>query len=86
VIVDHVARALLSAMMILEDIVDGGQEESRIALNALESIAHELGKMTSEERAGFIDALDRVASTEEEPELADWIRSVPRALGLVPRT
>lgn len=77
-LVDHVARALLSAMAVLAEVAESGQDSS-MALNALESIAHDLGEMNAEERREFVAVLERIAAAE--PAQAAWIRDVPRNLG-----
>ncbi|GAA4569488.1 hypothetical protein GCM10023176_26180 [Micromonospora coerulea] len=80
VIVDHLARALVTAMVTLVESIESGRDTERIALNALEEIAYLLGQMNSDERQDFRDLLGRVAAAE--PERADFIHSLPGALGL----
>ncbi|MGQ4379750.1 hypothetical protein ACN6K9_002925 [Streptomyces sp. SAS_267] len=72
-------RALLAAVATLEDLVKVGRD-SQMALNALEEVAFELGKMDAGEGRRFIEALEHVASAE--PDRATWIQDVPSALGL----
>jgi hypothetical protein len=79
---DRVVRALLTAMAALEDIVQVNPE-STMALSTLQGIAFELGEMGPDERRTFIDALNRIAA--EEPDRANWIHGLPRALGLIDR-
>lgn len=79
-IVDHLARALSSTMAVLGDMVQL-DIESNMALNALESVAYELGQMSREERQEFVDVIQRIADTGD-PEQADFIRSIPHSLGL----
>ncbi|MFG2479127.1 hypothetical protein [Streptomyces fagopyri] len=76
---DEVVRALLAAVATLEDLVKVGRD-SQMALNALEEIAFELGKMGSAESRRFIELLEHVAAAE--PDRAAWIQDVPSALGL----
>ena len=76
----YLARALLSAMMILDDVARTGLD-SQAALNALESIGYELGQMDADGRREFAELLERIAASGD-PEQADWIRNVPGALGL----
>jgi hypothetical protein len=80
VIEEHVTRALLSVMMILADAAESGADSYR-AVNALETIAAELGEMEEAERSEFVDVLERIAA-DAPAEQADWIRAVPRRLGL----
>jgi hypothetical protein len=80
VTIEHLTRALLSAMAILEDLARSGQD-SHAAVNALEGIGYELGQMSSDERREFVELLDRIAAAGS-PEQAEWIRSVPQELGL----
>lgn len=79
---DPVVRALLTAIATLEDMVQV-IPESTMALSTLEGITSELGKMRPDERRTFIDALNRIAA--EEPNHANWIHGLPRALGLIDR-
>ncbi|MFE4703579.1 hypothetical protein ACFRIC_41665 [Streptomyces sp. NPDC056738] len=72
-------RALLAAVATLEDLVKTGRD-AQMALNALEEIAFELGKMDSAEGRRFIEVLEHVAATD--PDRAAWIQDVPSALGL----
>ncbi|WP_262282145.1 hypothetical protein [Micromonospora sp. MA102] len=79
-IVDHLARALVTAMVTFVESVDSGRDAERTALHTLEEIAYLLGRMNSDERQEFRDLLERVAAAE--PERADFIRSLPGALGV----
>lgn len=76
---DEVVKALLTAVAILEDLVQVGHD-SHMALSALEGIATELDRMGPGERRRFLEALERVAA--DEPDRAAWIRGLPDALGL----
>ncbi|MER5927432.1 hypothetical protein [Streptomyces mirabilis] len=76
---EEVVRALLVAVASLEDLVKVGRD-SQMALNALEEIAFELGKMDSREGRRFTEVLEHVAAAE--PDRAVWIEDVPSALGL----
>jgi len=55
-----------------------------MATNALEGIAHQLGEMSDEERRDFDAAISRIAAAhdKDEPGTGDWVRKVPRRLGL----
>ncbi|MEH0983223.1 hypothetical protein [Micromonospora sp. CPCC 205556] len=79
-LVDQLARALVTAMVTLVESVESGRDAERVALNTLEEIAHLLGEMTSDDRQEFRDLLERVAAAE--PERADFVRGLPGALGL----
>ncbi|MGR6318976.1 hypothetical protein Q2K19_31095 [Micromonospora soli] len=79
-IVDHLGRALVTAMVTLVESVESGRDAERLALNTLEEIAYLLGQMNSDERQEFRDLLERLAAAE--PERADFIHSLPGALGL----
>ena len=78
---DYVVRALLTAVATLGDMVDLDQDSS-MALNALEGIAYQLSLMDSDERVRLLDALGRIALGEQEPDHAEWIRNLPASLGL----
>jgi hypothetical protein len=84
VIVDHMARALVTATAALVELVGPAGDADRAALNTLEEIAYLLGHMTVDERREFRDVLARVAAAE--PERADFIRSLPGSLGLDPES
>ncbi|MEU4713300.1 hypothetical protein AB0F73_06520 [Micromonospora purpureochromogenes] len=79
-IVDHLARALVTATATLVELVGPAGDAERAALNTLEEIAYLLGQMTADERQEFRDVLERVAAAE--PERADFIRSLPGSLDL----
>ncbi|MBY8882889.1 hypothetical protein [Actinacidiphila acidipaludis] len=76
---DEVVRALLAAVASLEDLAKVGPD-ARMALNALEEIAFELGRMDAEEGRRLVELLERVAAAE--PEHAAWIQGVLNALGI----
>lgn len=79
-LVDHLTRALVTAMVALVESVESGRDVERNALNALEEIAYLFGEMSSDERQEFRELLERVAAVQ--PERADFIRSLPGSLGL----
>ncbi|MEU1358480.1 hypothetical protein ABZ356_01325 [Micromonospora zamorensis] len=79
-IADHLARALVTAMLTLVESVESGRDAERIALNTMEEIAYLLGQMNRDERQEFRDLLERLAAAE--PQHADFIHSLPGALGL----
>ncbi|SCG55805.1 hypothetical protein GA0070614_2556 [Micromonospora coxensis] len=61
------------------ELVESAGDAARPALNTLEEIAHLLGRMNSDERQELRDVLARLAAAE--PARADFIRSLPSALG-----
>nr|WTB34331.1 hypothetical protein OG781_36845 [Streptomyces sp. NBC_00830] len=67
-------------MAILEDAVKFGMD-SHSALDALESVGFELEQMDHSERQEFAEILERVAASAD-PALQDWIRNLPRSLGI----
>lgn len=79
-IVGHLARALVTAMAMLVELVESAGDAERGALHTLEEIAYLLGQMSSDERQEFRQALERIAAAE--PERAEFIHSLPSALGL----
>ncbi|GAB3328842.1 hypothetical protein RMN56_29590 [Micromonospora halotolerans] len=79
-IVDHLARALVTATATLVEFVGSARDAERAALNTLEEIAYVLDQMNADERQEFRDVLERIAAAE--PERADFIRSLPGSLGL----
>lgn len=80
---DRVVGALLSAIASLEVLLKLYSHEY-MATNALEEIAYRLGEMSDEERRDFDAAISRIAAAydQEEPGTGDWVRNVPRSLGL----
>ncbi|MGC3861678.1 hypothetical protein ACPSM1_15965 [Micromonospora chersina] len=69
----------MTALVALVESVESGRDVERTALNSLEEIAYLFGEMSSDERREFRDLLERVAAAE--PELADFIHSLPGSLG-----
>ncbi|MER5338488.1 hypothetical protein [Micromonospora sp. NPDC002717] len=55
-----------------------------MATNALEEIAYRLSEMSDEEWRNFGAAISRIAVAYdlEEPGTGEWVRNVPRNLGL----
>lgn len=79
-VADCLLKALLSVVAILEDAVKFGMD-SHSALDALESVGFELEQMDHSERQEFAEILERVAASAD-PALQDWIRNLPRSLGI----
>jgi hypothetical protein len=81
--IDRVVGALLSAIATFETFVELYSHE-HMATNALEDIAYQLGKMSDEERRDFDAAIARIAAARDADQLGtgEWVRSVPRMLGL----
>jgi hypothetical protein len=79
-VADHLVKALLSVVAILEDGAKFGMD-SHAAVNALESAGFELDQMNPDDRQEFTAILERVAASAE-PAQRDWIRGIPAALGL----
>ena len=80
---DRVVGALLSAIATLEVLLELYSHEY-MATNALEEIAYRLSEMSDEERRNFDAAISRIAAAYdlEEPGTGEWVRNVPRSLGL----
>ncbi|MDP9799484.1 ribosome recycling factor [Catenuloplanes nepalensis] len=75
---DHLARAVISAIMLLDH--SSAEEINRdVASQGLENIAADLSAMNEEERQEFIRVLSRIA--EEEPDYAPYLDELPRLLG-----
>ncbi|MFG2045737.1 hypothetical protein [Dactylosporangium sp. NPDC048998] len=81
--IDRVVGALLTAIASLEDLAEFYSHEY-MAINALEGIADELGQMSDGERHAFNAAVSRIADARDNNEAGtgDWVRNVPRSLGL----
>ncbi|MFG3690781.1 hypothetical protein [Micromonospora sp. NPDC047740] len=79
----QVVGALLSAIAALEAFLEL-DSQAYMATNALEEIAYRLSEMSDEERRNFGAAISRIAAAYdlEEPGTGEWVRNVPRNLGL----
>ncbi|MFD7729412.1 hypothetical protein ACFV6F_03355 [Kitasatospora phosalacinea] len=75
---DHLARAVLSAIMLL-DHSSADEIDRDVASQGLENIASDLSSMNEEERQEFRRVLGRI--TEEEPDYAPYIDALPNLLG-----
>jgi hypothetical protein len=74
----HLARAVLSAIMLLDH--SSADEINRdVASQGLENIASDLNSMSEEERQEFRRVLVRIA--DEEPDYAPYIAALPNLLG-----
>jgi hypothetical protein len=77
VLEEHLTRAVLAAIMLLED--SSAEEIDRdVAANGLENIAAELNIMDDQERQRFRAVLRRVV--DREPEYGPYLE-LPRLLG-----
>lgn len=77
-ITDSLARAVVSAIMLLDH--SSAEEIDRdVASQGLENIAADLNTMTVEDRQEFIQVLARIA--EDEPEYGPYLQGLPRMLG-----
>ena len=79
-VADYLAKALLSAVAMLEDAANVGMDP-HMALNALEDISNELNQMGAPERRELAEILDRIAASAD-PAQREWIRAVPQNIGL----
>lgn len=79
-VAEYLLKALLSVVAILEDGVKFGLD-SHAAVNALENLSFELDQMDARDRQEFAEILERVAQAAD-PEQREWIRSIPRELGI----
>ncbi len=77
---DHLLKALISVVAMLEDAVKFGMD-SHAAVNALEGVAFELDQMDDSDRAKFAEAINRIAESAD-PAMREWIRNLPRNLGI----
>lgn len=75
---DHLARAVISAIMLL-DHSSAEEINPDVASQGLENIASDLNVMTEEERQEFRRVLGRIS--EEEPEYAPYLAELPNLLG-----
>ncbi|MEV7123630.1 hypothetical protein [Kitasatospora griseola] len=75
---DHLARAVLSAIMLL-DHSSADEIDRDVASQGLENIASDLSTMNNEERREFRRVLERIA--EKEPDYAPYIATLPHLLG-----
>ncbi|CNE99557.1 Uncharacterised protein [Mycobacterium tuberculosis] len=77
---EYLLKALLSVVAMLEDAAQFGMD-SHAAVNALENVGFELDQMNEAERREFTEILERVAASVD-PAQREWVRSVPRNLGI----
>ncbi|MFK0108650.1 hypothetical protein [Streptomyces sp. NPDC091217] len=75
---NHLARAVLSVIMLL-DHSSADEIDRDVAAQGLENIASDLNSMNQAERQEFRRVLSRIA--EEEPDYAPYIDELPRLLG-----
>ncbi|MEV7388333.1 hypothetical protein [Streptomyces sp. NPDC091215] len=75
---NHLARAVLSVIMLL-DHSSADEIDRDVASQGLENIASDLNSMDQAERQEFRRVLSRIA--EEEPDYAPYIDELPRLLG-----
>ena len=75
---EHLARAVISAIMLLDH--SSADEINRdVASQGLENIASDLNMMNEEERQEFRRVLSRIA--EEEPDYEPYLEELPNLLG-----
>ncbi|GAA1779937.1 hypothetical protein GCM10009735_07970 [Actinomadura chokoriensis] len=77
---EYLLKALLSVVAMLEDAAKFGMD-SHAAVSALENVGFELDQMSEAERREFAEILERVAASAD-PAQREWVRSVPRNLGI----
>lgn len=79
---DALVKAIAAALMLLEN---SGEDEidPDTAIKGLESISHELHVLSGRERAEFMDAIERIAQAEADVRQAEFIRDIPRMIGMV---
>ncbi len=79
---EPLVRAIAAALVVLED---SGDEwiDPDIAVRGMESIAHELLALSEEDRAEFIELLERIAEEASVP-YANFLRNIPRMIGMTP--
>jgi hypothetical protein len=80
VVEEHLLKALLSVVAMLEDAAKSGMD-SHAAVNALENMGFELDQMNDAERREFTEILERIAASAD-PAQREWVRDVPRNLGI----
>lgn len=76
------ANAVITALMLLEH-SDDSEVDPDVAVRGLENIAHELLKLTGEDRDEFLSLLERIAEQETNPATAEFVRAVPFKIGMV---
>ncbi|GGQ92126.1 hypothetical protein [Kitasatospora griseola] len=74
----HLARAVLSAIMLLDHSSDD-EIDRDVASQGLENIASDLNSMNEAERQEFRRVLGRIV--EEEPDYGPYIDELPKLLG-----
>ncbi|WP_162952041.1 hypothetical protein [Streptomyces griseorubiginosus] len=75
-------KAVVAAMLLLEQ-CGPDEVDPDTAVRGLENIGYELLKFTEVERVEFMNLIERVASSESDPHVAEFTRNVPFAIGMV---
>ncbi|WP_460068206.1 hypothetical protein [Streptomyces sp. YKOK-I1] len=78
---EPLVRAMLVAMMLLEE-CGPDEVDPDTAVRGLEHMGYELLQYTDSEREEFRELLERMASSEGDAHMAEFIRGVPFAVGL----
>lgn len=80
---EPLVRALVSVMMLLEN-SDASEVDPDVAVRGMENLSHELLKLNSADRSEFVSIVTKIAESERQPSVANFVRSLPFMLGLVP--
>ncbi|MBO0831559.1 MAG: hypothetical protein J2P28_04620 [Actinobacteria bacterium] len=75
-------KAIATALMVLEDSGDEWIDRD-IAVRGMENIAHDLLALSQEDRTEFIELLKRIADEETHVGSANFIRNIPRMIGMI---
>lgn len=77
-------KAVVAAILLLEN--SGSEEiDPDTAAQGLEAIGHELLQLSSEDRSYFVNAIDEIASQEDNPAASQSIKSIPFKMGMLRR-
>jgi hypothetical protein len=78
---EPLVRAIVAAMMLMEEC---GPEEidPDTAVRGLENMGHEILQLSGDDRAEFLDLIERMAQCSDE-HTATYIRAIPFSIGMV---
>ncbi|MEU7019529.1 hypothetical protein ABZ990_02565 [Streptomyces sp. NPDC046203] len=78
---EPLVRSIIAAMMLLEE-CEPDEVDPDTAVRGLESMGYELLQLSEDERGEFVELLERMATSEADPRTAEFLRSVPFAIGM----
>jgi hypothetical protein len=78
---EPLVKAIAAALVLLEQSGDD-EIDPDVAVRGMENIAHELLALPEEDRAEFVEVIERIASAESSVPYANFLRDIPRSIGM----